>query len=114
MIIESAIQSAANKPLILAILAGREESYGYEIIQLVKQLSDGSMEWKDGMLYPVLHRMEKDGLIQSSWRIAENGRRRKYYAITSAGKTELAAIRQQWLHVHQILTTAWTPALRLT
>jgi DNA-binding PadR family transcriptional regulator len=114
MPIESAIQSAANRPLILAILSKREESYGYEIIQLVKQLSDGSLEWKDGMLYPVLHKMEKEGLIRSTWKIAENGRRRKYYSITADGKRALASIRSQWLHVHQILTTAWNPELRLT
>jgi len=81
MTIPTAIHAATNKALILSILTGRKESYGYEIIQLVERLSNGAFQWKDGMLYPVLHRMEKDGLILSRWDRAENGRKRKYYTL---------------------------------
>ena len=83
--LSTTVHASTNKALILAILAKRKESYGYEIIKLVLTLSDGAFQWKDGMLYPVLHRMEKDGLVASRWRLAENGRKRKYYRITDEG-----------------------------
>ncbi|HZL13994.1 MAG TPA: PadR family transcriptional regulator, partial [Verrucomicrobiae bacterium] len=70
--------AASSKPLLLSILAGGE-SYGYEIIQKVRELSGGQIEWSDGMLYPVLHRLERDGLIESEWKEADTGRQRKYY-----------------------------------
>ena len=68
--------AASSKPLLLSILAGGE-SYGYEIIQKVRELSGGQIEWSDGMLYPVLHRLEHDGLIDSEWKEADTGRGRK-------------------------------------
>ena len=59
--------AASSKPLALSILA-RGDSYGYEIIQEVRSRSEGQLTWTDGMLYPVLHRLEKDGLITSFWK----------------------------------------------
>src|SRR5580700_10725467 len=91
--------AASAKPLLLSILAERE-SYGYEIIQKVRELSGGEIEWSDGMLYPVLHRMERDGLIESEWKEADSGRQRKYYFISSSGRNVLKNERQQWLTVH--------------
>ena len=69
--------AASSKPLVLSVLADGE-SYGYEIIQRIRELSGGSIEWSEGMLYPVLHRLERDGLIRSEWKRAETGRERKY------------------------------------
>lgn len=103
------LMAASTKPLILTILK-RGESYGYQIIQDVKELSGGTLEWSDGMLYPVLHKMEKDGLIQSRWDVSEEGRRRKYYAITDEGLEELASAKQQWLNVHEVLKKLWGPS----
>ena len=71
--------------MVLSILAGGE-SYGYEIIQKVRELSGGQMEWSDGMLYPVLHRLERDGMIESKWKASETGRERKYYFLSSKGR----------------------------
>jgi hypothetical protein len=79
------LMAASTKPLILSILAGGE-IYGYQIIQNVIQISGGALEWSEGMLYPVLHRMEKENFIQSQWKISENGRLRKYYRLTELGK----------------------------
>ena len=76
--------AASSKPLLLSILA-EGESYGYEIIQKVRELCGGQIEWSDGMLYPVLHRLERDGLIESEWKEADTGRERKYYFISSDG-----------------------------
>jgi DNA-binding PadR family transcriptional regulator len=98
--------AASTEPLILALLA-RGESYGYALIQEVKKLSSDRIEWTDGMLYPVLHRMEDNGWIQSRWVEIENGRRRKYYSIKQDGKKALQDKREQWKLLHSILSGLW-------
>ena len=80
--------AASATPLILSILS-HGDSYGYDIMQQVRELSGGEMEWADGMLYPILHRLESRGLIESYWGTAETGRKRKYYRLRRAGLTEL-------------------------
>src|SRR5215510_9092091 len=76
--------AASSTPLVLAILA-EGDSYGYAILQSVRELSGGAMEWTDGMLYPVLHRLERLGRVEARWEVSESGRRRKYYRITERG-----------------------------
>ena len=98
--------AASTKPLLLALLAERE-SYGYELIQRVKELSDEEIEWTEGMLYPVLHRLEEEGLIESEWRDAESGRQRRYYRLIKEGRSALKREQAQWLSVHQTLTKLW-------
>jgi DNA-binding PadR family transcriptional regulator len=107
--ISKALVAASTKPVILAILLSGE-SYGYEIIQKVKGLSGGRLDWSDGMLYPVLHRLEKEGFIQSRWNVSEESRMRKYYVITDKGREELESEKSQWLSVHKVLIQLWTPA----
>lgn len=87
--------AASTEPLILSLLS-EGESYGYALIQKVRRLSGEQIEWTDGMLYPVLHRMERKGWIRSRWGTAENGRKRKYYAIRKDGTKALAEHRAQW------------------
>ncbi len=70
--------------------------YGYEIIKLVNEKSNQAFEWKEGTLYPCLHRMEAEGLIDSEWRTADNGRDRKYYAITRKGAKLLTEKVSEW------------------
>lgn len=98
--------AASSKPLVLAILA-RGDSYGYEIIQEVKQRSGGALEWTDGMLYPVLHRLEKDGLIGSFWKKSETGRDRKYYKIKRSGRKEIEKQKEHWESVNDALVELW-------
>jgi DNA-binding PadR family transcriptional regulator len=98
--------AASSKPLVLSILA-EGESYGYEIIQKVRELSGEEIEWTDGMMYPVLHRLEREGLIVSEWKNSETGRERKYYRLSSNGGKALNAERQQWLTVHNTLCKLW-------
>jgi DNA-binding PadR family transcriptional regulator len=100
------LMAASTKPLILTILA-RGEMYGYQIIHNVIQLSGGTLEWSEGMLYPVLHRMEKEHFIRSQWKISANGRRRKYYKLTELGKNELEREKKQWMKVHKVLSRLW-------
>ena len=98
--------AASSTPIVLAILA-EEDSYGYAILQRVRELSGGRMEWTDGMLYPVLHRLERLGHIEARWEIAKSGRRRKYYGITSGGRAQLAEERRQWQAVDETLRGIW-------
>ena len=98
--------AASSTPIVLAILSERD-SYGYAIIKRVQELSGGHMEWTDGMLYPVLHRLERLGHIKARWELAESGRRRKYYRITSRGRDQLAEERRQWQAVDATLRGIW-------
>src|SRR5438034_11797855 len=98
--------AASARPLVLSILA-EEPSYGYAIIQRVREVSENSLEWTDGMLYPVLHRLEKEGLIRGEWQTAESGRERKYYSLTKSGRKARAAEQAEWLGVHNALARLW-------
>ena len=98
--------AASSTPIVLAILA-EEDSYGYAILKRVQELSGGRMAWTDGMLYPVLHRLERLGHIEARWEVAETGRRRKYYRITSRGRDQLTEDRKQWQAVDETLRGVW-------
>lgn len=94
--------AASATPIILSILS-RGDSYGYAIIEEVRRVSGGELEWSDGMLYPILHRLEKKQLVSGELRQAENGRKRKYYRLNKAGEKELAQLAGQWQMLHDIL-----------
>ena len=98
--------AASTEPLILSLLS-EGESYGYALIQEVKRLSGDKIEWTDGMLYPVLHRMEREGWIGSRWGTAENGRKRKYYTLKQAGRRALNEQRAQWVAVSRVFQQVW-------
>jgi PadR family transcriptional regulator PadR len=98
--------AASATPLVLAILA-QGDSYGYAIIKRVTELSGGHLQWTDGMLYPVLHRLERHGLVAARWGKSESGRKRKYYRITKEGRSQLAFQRQQWRLVDSTLRGIW-------
>ena len=106
MEISKDLMAASSTPIVLAILA-EEDSYGYAILRRVRELSGGRMEWTDGMLYPVLHRLERLGYVQARWEVAQSGRRRKYYRITSRGRARLAEERRQWQTVDSTLRGLW-------
>ena len=98
--------AASAVPLVLAILA-EGDSYGYAILKRVSELSGGQMQWTDGMLYPVLHRLERLDQIEGRWGRSETGRKRKYYRITARGREQLAKQRQQWQVVDATLRSIW-------
>jgi DNA-binding PadR family transcriptional regulator len=106
MEINKDLTAASSTPLVLAILA-EGDSYGYAILKRVQELSGGRIEWTDGMLYPVLHRLERTGHIQARWLVADSGRRRKYYRITPRGRSLLAEERRQWETVDSTLRGIW-------
>ncbi|WP_176723372.1 PadR family transcriptional regulator [Roseivirga misakiensis] len=100
------LTAASTRPIILGVLK-QGSSYGYLIIKKIKELSNGTMKWSDGMLYPVLHKLEKEGFIRSEWIMADNSRPRKYYHITEKGKQELLLEQQQWTQVNSLLEQVW-------
>ena len=98
--------AASATPLVLAILA-EGHSYGYAILKRVSELSGGELQWTDGMLYPVLHRLERQGHIKGKWGTSETGRKRKYYHLTARGQAQLAEQCHQWQMVDAALRNIW-------
>lgn len=98
--------AASSTPLVLSILS-EGESYGYAILKRVHRLSGGELEWTDGMLYPLLHRLARLGYVEAVWRTPE-GRRRRYYRLTSRGREALEEHRRQWKVVSRVLDSAWS------
>ena len=106
MHIDKDLVAASATPLVLAILA-EGESYGYALLKRVRALSGGELEWSDGMLYPLLHRLDRLGYVTTEWRIPPQGRSRKYYAITDEGRAALAEQQRQWVTVTRALQDVW-------
>jgi PadR family transcriptional regulator, regulatory protein PadR len=106
MHIDKDLVAASATPLVLAILA-EGESYGYAILKRIRELSGGELEWTDGMLYPLLHRLSRLGYVTTEWRSPPEGRRRRYYTITDEGLAALAGQRRQWLAVSRALDGVW-------
>src|SRR5690242_1759761 len=104
--IDKDLVAASATPLVLAILA-EGESYGYAILKRVRALSGGELEWTDGMLYPLLHRLLRLGYVTTEWRTPPEGRRRKYYAITDEGRAALSDQQRQWVAVTRALNDVW-------
>lgn len=106
MRIDKDLVAASATPLVLAIL-GEGESYGYAILKRVRELSGGELEWTDGMLYPLLHRLLRLGYVTTEWRTPVGERRRRYYGITDAGRAALAEQQRQWVAVTRALGGVW-------
>jgi len=100
------LTAASAVPLILSLLI-EQEDYGYSIIRRVRECSGGSLEWAEGMLYPIMHRLEQQGCLAARYAVAENGRRRKYYQITDSGIMQLKKLRDEWRMVNRTLESSW-------
>jgi PadR family transcriptional regulator PadR len=98
--------AASATPMVLGILA-EGASYGYAILRRINDLSGGELDWTEGLLYPLLHRIERLGYVESSWQSVAGERRRKYYRITNKGLAELAEQRRQWDTVVDALEEIW-------
>jgi PadR family transcriptional regulator len=108
MKLEKELVAASSVPLVLSILS-EGDSYGYAIIQRVKELSGGKIEWTDGMLYPVLHWLEDQRLVRGRWMKSESGRKRKYYSLQLEGRRALQQQKEQWTLVSSTLNQLWRP-----
>jgi PadR family transcriptional regulator PadR len=82
---------------LLLCLLERQPMYGYQIVKELEVKSQGYFKFKEGTLYPALHRLEKTGFIAGTWEMLPNGRQRRYYHITAKGQANLATERTQWL-----------------
>ena len=107
--VSKALVAASTKPLVLAILR-RGENYGYQIIQSMRELSGGKLEWSEPMLYPLLKRLERDGLIKSEWKLTENNRFRRYFRLTEKGLREQERDRAEWSCVNDVFGKVLEPA----
>lgn len=106
MEIDKDLVAASATPLVLSILT-EGDSYGYAIIKRVGEVSGGALRWTDGMVYPLLHRLERRGFVEAVWGLSETGRKRKYYRLTRAGAEDLARQRRQWQAVDSALRGVW-------
>jgi PadR family transcriptional regulator, regulatory protein PadR len=109
MMIDKELIAATSASITLSVLS-KADSYGYEIIQRVTEMTGGELEWTEAMLYPVLHRLENRTLVKCYWKTSSSGRKRKYYSITNAGLTELKDKKRQWQVVAGVLGTLWNSA----
>jgi DNA-binding PadR family transcriptional regulator len=104
MNIDEDLAAAPATPLVLTILS-EGERHGYAILTRVRALSGDELEWTDGMLYPLLHRLRRLGYVTAEWRTPLRGRRRRYYVITDDGRATMQH-RQRW-NVVRALGDVW-------
>ncbi len=92
---ERDLRRGSVQVLILGLLQ-EKPMYGYQLSKELRRRSKGYFEFKEGTLYPALHRMEKEGLLRGEWQVVEEGPSRKYYHLTDKGREELVRSRQEW------------------
>ena len=98
---------ASASLIILSVLA-LGDNYGFGMLQKVKELSIGRIKWNEGSIYPVLKKMEVQGMFKSYWRMEENEKPRKYYSLLEPGRLELQTEKEEWNLVHAMLTKLWS------
>lgn len=94
-VLSKQIVGAFSVPIILSILK-KGDNYGYEIVQWVNKATNDVINWQEASVYPVLKKLEENGLIKSYWKVIENERPRKYYTILSDGLKQLDHNMQEW------------------
>lgn len=97
------LMGASTATLVLGLLA-KEPSYGYDIVRRVNAEAGGVLEWQEGTIYPVLHKLEKEESVRAQWQESNNGRRRKYYYITAKGRERLVENVKSWQVYHGIIS----------
>jgi PadR family transcriptional regulator, regulatory protein PadR len=107
------LMASSLGPIVLLILK-RQESYGYEIIQQLKDKTGRQLSVAEGTLYPVLKKMEEKEWIAGDWKKADNGRERRYYSITTKGNLELEEQVSQWSFINNLIHNLWQPAVSIS
>ena len=102
MNINKELVGASTGLLILKVLSSRP-NYGYEIVKQVNEVADGFFTWQEGTIYPILRKMEKEGLLKSQWEDAENGRKRKYYYVTATGREAIREGTREWNGFYRLI-----------
>ena len=104
MRVERELLRGSGSLAVLQLLA-RREMYGYELVDALGTIADGALSMGQSTLYPLLYNLEAKGLISSRVEEAESGRTRRYYSLTKAGRSELAAQRKQWRSLAEAMRT---------
>jgi DNA-binding PadR family transcriptional regulator len=99
--ISKELMGASAIPIILSVLQNGD-SYGYEMVQQVKDLTNGNITWKEASIYPVLKKLEESGYIKSYWKMNKNERPRKYYTILADGKKQLEQSMYEWNMIYSV------------
>ncbi|MGV8096501.1 MAG: PadR family transcriptional regulator [Mangrovibacterium sp.] len=102
------LMGASAIPIILSVLRSGD-SYGYEIVQKVKELTKDEITWKEASIYPVLKKLENSGMIKSYLKVQEGERYRKYYTLLEGGKKQLEHNRHEWELVYSVFKKLWSP-----
>ncbi len=101
---------ASAIPIILSVLKNGD-SYGYEIVQKVKEITRGELKWKEASIYPVLKKLENEKMIKSYWKVMEGERPRKYYTLLPPGNEQLAKVKYEWKLIQSVLGVLWNPGV---
>jgi transcriptional regulator len=109
MVQKRELLKGSSDSLLLCLIA-QQPMYGYQIIKELERRSQGYFKFKEGTLYPALHRLEKAGLIQGKWQMLSNGRPRRYYHITAKGRSKLATERVRWQDFLNAVNLIFQPA----
>ena len=102
-------QLKGNTETLLLALLESEQMYGYQIVKEVDQRSSGYFAFKEGTLYPALHRLERDKLVDGSWQETPSGTRRRYYNITAKGRQTLADRLKEWARFSEAMNSIMLP-----
>lgn len=100
------LAAASHRPLILSLLE-RGPKYGFQLVHSIQILSNEALELPNSKLYPLLHALEADGLVESYWKPSESGPDRKYYRLTARGSEALDAVRSEWNWMYGMLNQLW-------
>jgi PadR family transcriptional regulator PadR len=96
--------------LLLYLISESGRIHGYRLIKDIRQRSEGFFKFREGTVYPALHKLESDGLILGEWQIQPNGQQRRYYRITEKGKEVLAKRISMWFKFSNAMNLILTPA----
>ncbi len=104
--ISKELVGASAMAIVLSVLHNGD-SYGYELLQRIKDFTDGKVIWQEASMYPLLKKMETKGLIKSYWLMSESERPRKYYRLLEPGKKQLEFNKQEWQRLNEALEGLW-------
>ena len=97
--------------LLLFLIEEQGKTYGYHLIKEIERKSDGFFHFKEGTVYPALHKLEKDGLLEAEWEILSNGLERRYYKITGKGREALGKRITMWQNFANAMELVFNPVV---
>ena len=95
--------------LLLYLINASGRIHGYRLIKEIQRRSEGFFQFREGTVYPALHKLESDGLIQGEWQVQPNGQQRRYYKITAKGQEVLLNRISMWFKFSQAMNLILSP-----